>query len=117
MLRLDWGNPKISTAELEAFLSNYLTTQYDGLLQENNYLFIVVHEPLNGDQEDHILNYIYSINDITREVITQADKVSPKDSVGSAYIRQVQSRGTLASPTAVSMMVVRLLVIVMNRQL
>jgi hypothetical protein len=71
MLRIDWGNPKISIAEFEAFLSNYLGSQYDGLTMEGTYLYIITYSPLNLEQEDHILNYVYSLTTTPMQIISQ----------------------------------------------
>lgn len=67
MLQLDWGNPKISNQELETFLKNYLTSNFDGLLLKGSYLNVVTYSPLTSDQENFILEYVGNLNKKPKE--------------------------------------------------
>jgi hypothetical protein len=87
MFRLDWGNPKISLGEFHSYLSTLLGTKFDGLVEDQGYLYINTFEPLNGSEENAILDYVYLLNTQPREVTTQADKTSTKDVDGSVIIR------------------------------
>ena len=62
MLQIDWGNPKISIIEFERFLTTYLGSQYDGILQRANYLQVVTYSPLSPDQENFILDFVSNLN-------------------------------------------------------
>ena len=77
MLRLDWANPKITLEQLEEFLSPYLESNYDGLLFEDNYVYIrTLDGQLTSEQEKHILDYTDSLNDIPKIVTVNSGIVS-----------------------------------------
>jgi hypothetical protein len=62
MLRIDWSNPKITLKQFEEFLSPYLGENYDGLLLENNFVYVrTLNEQISPEQESHILDYVYSL--------------------------------------------------------
>jgi hypothetical protein len=84
MLRIDWANPKVTLEQFELFLGPYLAENYDGLLQENNYVYVRVHEQLTPEQEDHIMDWVYSQNDKPIKV----DTGILKDSDGSTIQKQ-----------------------------
>jgi len=73
-MRIDWGAPKISISEFEAYLSSYLGEQYDGIRCEGNYLYVVTYTPLNEEQEIAINEYIYLLNDSPKTVRTQFER-------------------------------------------
>ena len=75
MIRLNWSNPKITLIQLESFLSPYLGSNYNGLNQPGDgYVYIETLEPMTGDQETYILNYVYSLNDVPQLVMPVAPK-------------------------------------------
>ena len=82
-MRIDWGNPKISISEFETYLQSYLDTQYDGLIQNGDYLNIVTFSPLNGEQEDAIKDYLYAVNDTPQTISLNG----PIDADGSIVMR------------------------------
>jgi hypothetical protein len=75
MIRIDWAAPKITVAEFEQFLSPYLGSNYDGILLESPYLYVRTFEPLTGEQETYIYDYVYSLND---KITTIVGEVTPK---------------------------------------
>ena len=69
MLRIDWSNPKITMQQFDEFLSPYLGSNFDGLLLENNFIYVrTLDDQITEEQETHILDYIYSLNNIPRSV-------------------------------------------------
>jgi hypothetical protein len=87
MFRLDWANPKISLGEFHSYLGTLLGAKFDGLVEDQGYLYINTFEPLDGTEENAILEYVYLLNTQPREVTTQADKTATKDVDGSVIIR------------------------------
>jgi hypothetical protein len=62
MLRIDWSAPKITIEQFEEFLSPYLGNNYDGLLSENNFIYIrTKNDQITPEQESYIMNYVYSL--------------------------------------------------------
>jgi hypothetical protein len=87
MFRLDWGNPKISLGEFHSYLQTLLGEKFDGLVEDQSYLYIYTSTPLDGAEENSILEYVATLNAAPREVVTQLDKSTPKDSDGSPLQR------------------------------
>lgn len=85
MLRLNWGNPKISLGEFHSYLQTVLGSKFDGLIEDQAYLYVSTFEPLDGTEENAILEYVHTLNAQPREVTTQADK--NKDADGSVVVR------------------------------
>ena len=84
MLRLEWNNPKITMSDLELFLSNYLSTNYDGLLLEGTKLDIITVDVITQEQETYIKDWFYSLNDMP---ISIKDSDKEIDSQGRQIIR------------------------------
>lgn len=80
MIQLDWSNPKITLADLDLFLSNYLLTNYDGVLIEDSKLYVRYFEPITAEQEAYIKDWYYSLNGIPSP-ITIDDESRDSDGV------------------------------------
>jgi hypothetical protein len=67
-MRLNWGNPKITLGEFHTYLQTLIGSQLDGLVDDGGYLYINTNSPLNGEQENAILSYYYSLSGAAQEV-------------------------------------------------
>lgn len=68
MLVLEWNNPRITTIDLDMWIRTYLGDIFDGLVIQDNKLYVMTHEVLNPEQEDCIRDYFYAVNNIPRVV-------------------------------------------------
>ena len=74
MFRVDWASPKITLNEFDYFLSSYLSSNFDGITLENQYVNILTITPLTSEQESYILDFLSSFNNQPKEVVTQYEK-------------------------------------------
>jgi hypothetical protein len=72
MLVLDWINPKMSIADIDAWLRNYLGSNYDGLVADAEKLWINTIDILTLDQETAIKSWYYTINNLPQKVAVEA---------------------------------------------
>ena len=83
MMRIEWNNPKITLQQLDEFLSPYIGANYDGFNLESGYVYIRTLESLLPEQEEYILNYLYSLNDIPIKIVSfsplETTVTSPKN--------------------------------------
>ncbi len=68
MFRIDWSNPKTTLDKVEALVSANLGSIYDGLIVENDFLYVVTTEPMSSTQEDDIRTIIYNLNDVKQQI-------------------------------------------------
>ena len=71
MLRIEWKAPKVTLQQFEEFLNPFLGSNYDGLLLENDYVYVRVNEQLTSEQEKTIVDWIDSQNQKPQQVVTQ----------------------------------------------
>jgi hypothetical protein len=83
MFRLDWGSPKITLGEFHSYLGTLLGESFNGLIEEQSYLYIDTSSPLTGEQEAAILEYVYQLNSTPKKV--KLDE--PKDADGATMHR------------------------------
>jgi hypothetical protein len=74
-MRLDWGSPKIALGEFHSYLQTMLGDKFDGLVEEQGYLYINTFQPITGDEEAAILTYYYSLSSkpLNTAVVSQPD--------------------------------------------
>jgi hypothetical protein len=69
VFRLDWANPKISLGEFHSYLGTLLGVKFDGLVEDQGYVYISTFEPLNGSEENAITEYVCTLNNLPRSTI------------------------------------------------
>jgi len=95
MLRIDWANPKITLLEFETYLAGLLGPNYDGLLQSDNYVFVVTYTPIDSTQELAILEYVYALNSKSKDVsVTSSPPFGAKSQVIDGVLKKFYARNT-----------------------
>jgi len=95
MLRIDWSNPKISISEFDGYLKILLGSNFDGLLQEGLYIYVVTYVPLSGPEETSIFDYVYNLNAKAKEVtVNSVPPFGAKSQVISGVLKKFYSRNT-----------------------